>query len=217
MDDIVKRKRNEQSKKRRKENPEKWKAYQKKWRDKNKETISRKTKEQYHKNKGKVLTREEVYKVLWKAQDEARKKRGLEILDKGKKVCTKCGKEKELSEFYPDPRCIYSFLQSKCKKCSNKYTRDRNYKKRIKVLESHGGICKLCGVKIIDGVRYAIHHISYNPTKTVLLCHRCHNTLHSIRIYKLDFIKEHGSDLAPYEWAKKVINLYEDKGGGKCV
>lgn len=41
------------------------------------------------------------------------------------KICTECGIEKELNEFYKDSRAVTK-TTSKCKECINKYQKDRS-------------------------------------------------------------------------------------------
>ena len=191
-------------------NPERWKAFQKKYRDKTKKQRNAKARKRYHANKGKVLSRSEIIERAILARNKQAKERAKTIMESGRKKCSHCGIIKPLDEYYPDPRNAYTMLQSACKECQLTNMKKSNKRKREKILNQYGGKCVLCQIKIEEGMKYALHHISYNPEKKVLLCHKCHNTLHCLRIYKLDFVKKHGSDLAPYEWAKKVIALYEE-------
>lgn len=191
-------------------NPEKWKDHQRKYYLKTKDVRNAKKRELYHKNKGNALTREECIERAQSGRNEASKKRAQIILQSGKKYCTLCGEEKTLSEFHPDPRCRYSLLQARCKQCQNRVMREHNLKMRRTRIERYGGVCKLCIRKITDDQKYAIHHISYIPEKKLLLCRDCHNTLHALRIYRKDLIVKFGSDMAPYEWAKIVVSLYEN-------
>jgi Recombination endonuclease VII len=90
------------------------------------------------------------------------------------KICTKCGKEKKINEFYKDKDCRFGFM-AHCKDCKGKYTSEhaKKYKTRRhelylsnkdeyknnsllkkfgitldqynKMLESQNGVCAICG------------------------------------------------------------------------
>jgi len=190
-------------------NPERWKEHQRNYREKNRDKTNAKARKRYHENKGYVLSREEVIKRSLVVREKRAIERANEIIESGQKKCTQCGIKKPLDEYYPDPRCVHSMLQSSCKECQSIKNKQYRAKKKNMILKKYNRICALCKVEIGDNTRWALHYISYNPEKKVLLCHKCHNTLHCLRIYKLDFVKKHGSDMAPYEWAKLVIQLYE--------
>lgn len=52
------------------------------------------------------------------------------------KTCTKCKKEKELSEFTKEKKGKYG-VRSKCKECANKYTREYKKNNREKISEGN--------------------------------------------------------------------------------
>lgn len=51
------------------------------------------------------------------------------------KVCSKCGKEKSISEFYKMKHHKKDGLRSECKKCTAKYARERHQRLDFKILK----------------------------------------------------------------------------------
>lgn len=93
-----------------------------------------------------------------------------EKMNKTTKICSKCKKEKDLSEFYKKPNGKY---KSRCKSCiiedcKERYykNRDRNLanmksyrdKARIAAINYYGGKCACCGENRIEFL--AIDHIN---------------------------------------------------------
>ena len=107
------------------------------------------------------------------------------------KVCTKCGKEKEPSEFYVDKR--YNRPMSWCKLCMRESTKARTAKYKEESVEYLGGRCIICGYNKYHGA-LEFHHLNPNEkdpnfvsiknwtferrieelNKCVLLCANCH-------------------------------------------
>ena len=70
--------------------------------------------------------------------------------------------------------------------------------------------CSICGREWEKGKKFQNHHVSYAKDITVILCYTCHALLHgSAKIYNHPF-KELGKDRAPYEFARKVVDMYEE-------
>jgi hypothetical protein len=73
-----------------------------------------------------------------------------------------------------------------------------------------GDACSICGQKWEKGKRFANHHVDYDSDTTVILCYTCHALLHgSAKIWRHPFM-DAGKDLAPYLFAVKVCDMYED-------
>ena len=114
------------------------------------------------------------------------------------KICTKCGKEKPLSEFHWRNKAKGT-RRSECKECHNKFMTNR-YHSNKQVIDSlkQGKSCQKCGYnKCLAALEY--HHIDpeqkidtvarlsvhSNTTtalqeieKCVLLCANCHREFH---------------------------------------
>ena len=72
-----------------------------------------------------------------------------------------------------------------------------------------GDKCAICDKEWRKGLKFQHHHASYSKDITVILCYACHSLLHgSARIYKHPFSHK-GKDKGPYEFAKKVIEVYD--------
>jgi len=70
--------------------------------------------------------------------------------------------------------------------------------------------CQICGIKAEGGKRFVAHHISYEKDITIILCHSCHCWLHGMAaVYKNRIKDEYEKDISPYEFAKRVVKLYE--------
>lgn len=114
-----------------------------------------------------------------------------------RRVCTKCGEEKQQDAFYfrKDRNAYHCW----CKSCVNKASYDSTKKLKIKAVEYKGGKCELCGYnKCISALDF--HHL--DPTqkdfgisdqsrkkstweiiqpeldKCILVCSNCHRELH---------------------------------------
>ncbi len=78
--------------------------------------------------------------------------------------------------------------------------------------------CELCG-KVKEGKkRFIEHHYQYlnadgtGTEKTGTLCYSCHSGIHlSARIWHHPF-KELGRDYGPFEFSKRVVQLYKKRG-----
>lgn len=113
------------------------------------------------------------------------------------KRCTKCGIEKDLSEFYRNKGTKDGHL-AHCKKCHNEYVIPKtkeNYDKRVKYIDSLKTRCVKCGEDRPWVIQF--HHVdpstkSFNITapsrgldnlkreslKCVCLCSNCHDEFH---------------------------------------
>ena len=78
-----------------------------------------------------------------------------------------------------------------------------------------GDSCSICGVgaynlKTKKLRRMIWHHVSYVPERVVILCFSCHAWLHGLtKVYRHPLKDKFGKDVAPYEFAKRVVALYE--------
>ena len=103
------------------------------------------------------------------------------------------------------------------KKQHAKYERFRKQILREKVKEEYGKRCWICGkelnfegAKKRKGASWARHHISYAEDKTILVCVPCHMWLHGqMRVYKHVIKEKYPTDIAPYVFAKRVVDVYE--------
>ena len=108
------------------------------------------------------------------------------------KICYRCGKEKDESDFYFD-RNGYDGKSHYCKECakspdgvlSRTYYYDMAHEMLPLLIEKQKSKCEKCGGKIdINNRRkYVIHHINTDITNNninnlVLLCASCHIKLH---------------------------------------
>ena len=139
------------------------------------------------------------------------------------KLCSKCGVEKDLSEFSPHPRGIYK-KQPQCKKCraamSTEYKRKRlendkdfNRKNNLKqnygitldeynkMYENQKGCCKICGEHQESfSVTLAVDHCHTTGKVRGLLCRSCNTALGSFRDNitnlqsAIDYLKEHQNE-----------------------
>lgn len=115
------------------------------------------------------------------------------------KQCTKCKVTKNISEFYKqsDRQNGYSM----CKECFNNYCALRWTKRKIDAINSKGGQCEDCGLKLVDSHHcvFDFHHLNpktkdmdWNKMRLVsekklkkeldkctLLCSNCHRIRHS--------------------------------------
>lgn len=108
------------------------------------------------------------------------------------KTCTKCNEEKSTSDFYKDLRASHG-LQSWCKKCMNKQSRDydkrnpdyhknkkleRNYgisrEEYDSLLASQENVCAICGK---EPKRFNVDHDHKTGKVRGLLCSSCNTGL----------------------------------------
>ncbi len=114
------------------------------------------------------------------------------------KVCSQCGEEKLITEFYQKKG--YKNPQSKCKSCFNKYCAERWINKKIKFIEYKGSKCTDCNISYPNEpyVIFDFHHrdpkakefdwskmrlqsedrIKKEIDKCDLLCSNCHRKKH---------------------------------------
>lgn len=100
-----------------------------------------------------------------------------------------------------------------CAKCKRKKQSEFYRKKRRKgTFADFGGKCALCSTDV-EGKKWARHHISYDNDTKVLLCNACHLWLHGqARIFRHPLKGVLEKDMAPYVFAKRVVELYENNG-----
>jgi hypothetical protein len=113
------------------------------------------------------------------------------------KICTKCGQEKPLEEFYTGRRYSGGH-RSQCKDCQRARRREhhRKHKERVTDMIGEGPICKICGA--VDNIDF--HHVSGDDKiealslmgsasdvevknelkKTISLCRSCHAAIHTM-------------------------------------
>ena len=73
-----------------------------------------------------------------------------------------------------------------------------------------GDVCAICSKEWRKGLKFQNHHVSYEKDITVILCYGCHSLLHgSARTYRHPFADK-GKDMAPYEFARKLIEVYNN-------
>ena len=115
------------------------------------------------------------------------------------KVCSSCGQEKEISEFYSQKHHKYGVM-SMCKSCFNKICMERWKQRKIKYIQSLGGKCEHCGIELnnTNSSIFDFHHtnpldkeyvwtklrlltdnkIETELSKCKLLCANCHRLEH---------------------------------------
>ncbi len=73
-----------------------------------------------------------------------------------------------------------------------------------------GDRCCICDKPWVAGLKYQGHHTDYKHDIEATLCYTCHALLHgSAKIYKHPFAK-YGKDKAPYIFARRVVEMYEE-------
>jgi len=113
------------------------------------------------------------------------------------KICTKCGKEKVLGEFYREPS-HKNGLQPWCKICMNRATKKRYntpegkkivWERDLKnlygitfdeynaIFEKQNGGCKICGKKLLNGRQLDTDHDHKTGEVRGLLCSKCNRGL----------------------------------------
>ena len=74
-----------------------------------------------------------------------------------------------------------------------------------------GDVCAICGKEWTGGARFINHHTDYEKDTTVVVCKPCHNVMHNSAVMFKHPMRKLGRDKFPYEFAKKVIEVYESK------
>jgi hypothetical protein len=122
------------------------------------------------------------------------------------KTCTMCHKIKLVSQFYRN-RCKKDGLNYECKECFSKYSQSKHYKRNQRkwkqskhgkivefasyikcrygitlaeyniLLESQGGVCKICRRKSPQGKRLSVDHDHNTGRVRGLLCNPCNLVL----------------------------------------
>jgi hypothetical protein len=73
-----------------------------------------------------------------------------------------------------------------------------------------GKKCEVCGRGEKQITRFIKHHIRYAPPEiTCLVCFACHEWISHRRVWGHPFDKKFGKDMASYEFAKRVIKMYD--------
>lgn len=116
------------------------------------------------------------------------------------KVCSSCGQEKFINDFYKQSTHKHGVM-SMCKSCFNKFCVERWKQRKIKYIKYLGGKCSKCGLEL-NSTNFSIfdfHHTNPNTkeyvwtklrlfsddriirelSKCELLCANCHRLVHS--------------------------------------
>ena len=111
------------------------------------------------------------------------------------KVCSKCGKEKELSEFNKRKQ-ILGGLARNCRECVNEYQRARFHKRRVyhiqkkynlewneylSMLDAQDHLCAICRVEPLTPYYTHIDHNHDTGEVRGLLCKSCNQGLGHFR------------------------------------
>jgi hypothetical protein len=135
-------------------------------------------------------------------------------------VCIRCGK---IYKTRGMPRGV-----GNCRKCNmiEKVNRKRKripglylkYNRRVarRKTEALGNKCAICGRSLEydkqtnkPKIKFIRHHVCYSPETLVLLCYSCHAWLHGISpVFNHPFKKIYEKDIAPFEFAKRVVDIY---------
>lgn len=120
------------------------------------------------------------------------------------KQCTKCGEHKELSEFFKKEGSKDG-LTYQCKKCTSDRHRQNwllrsygisepDYKS---LLESQGGVCKICGKECSTGRNLAVDHCHKTGKVRGLLCKKCNVSIGAfgddieVMSKAIEYLKQH--------------------------
>ena len=89
------------------------------------------------------------------------------------------------------------------------------YQMKVKNVVKATDTCAICRIKAYNAKskkmrRMIWHHTRYQPERIALLCFSCHAWLHGLcKVYRHPLKEEYGKDVAPYIFAKRVVDLYE--------
>jgi DNA-directed RNA polymerase subunit RPC12/RpoP len=137
-------------------------------------------------------------------------------------VCTRCGKtyttRTEPKGVGHCKQCnMIVKVEKKRKKIPGLYLKYNRRTARRKA-EEVGNKCAICSTPLLYDdktnkplKRFIRHHVCYSPEKLVLLCFSCHSWLHGLcGVYANPLKKKYSKDVAPYEFAKRVVDIYMD-------
>jgi len=77
-------------------------------------------------------------------------------------------------------------------------------------------ICRICSREWKEGLKkFTRHHVDYDNDITIIVCSTCHSWMHGRKTPPTNTImKSWPRDLAPYVFAKQVVESYEEKVWG---
>ena len=71
--------------------------------------------------------------------------------------------------------------------------------------------CVLCDKIKVGNKKFSKHHIDYDKNITIYVCYMCHSLIHGRLRFGNHWDKKYGKDLGFYMFAKKFIEVYENK------
>jgi len=92
-------------------------------------------------------------------------------------------------------------------------TLKRNRERALEKLIARTGqrVCQICGREALPGRGFTGHHIDYEKNIEKLLCKACHCWAHGMgKVWTHPFKEKYGRDMAPYEFARAIVRLYEE-------